>query len=141
MTSDSLITAFAPRGHGSVPIRVVTASGISQITPSDYFTYQPSPPRAFCAKWVKPHIKRMCKDVGIRLTWKKSSTGHPVCYKIYRDLLMTQLIAIVPADCPLNFLDKCPTFRHHIQIYTIVGVDALGVSSHAVSVSVKKKGN
>lgn len=139
VNSDFSITAFAPRGHGVVSIRVVTPAGVSRRTPTDHFTYQPAPPRGLSAKRIKAQVRRICKHEIVRLTWKKPLRGHPVCYKIYRDLLMTQLIGVVKARAPLRFWDKCPTFRHHIEKYTVVSVDAYGLSSIPASVCIKDK--
>jgi hypothetical protein len=70
------------------------------------------------------------------ITWTAPATGTtPAAYAIYRDATLTQLVAIVPANGPLQYYDhdRNPNVT---DSYYIVSVDASGNQSTANSVTV-----
>jgi YVTN family beta-propeller protein len=71
------------------------------------------------------------------ITWSAPENGTPVAYKIYRDPGLTELVATVPANGPLQYYDhnRQPNV---IYSYYIVSVDGNGNVSTASSVTVTK---
>jgi DNA-binding beta-propeller fold protein YncE len=69
------------------------------------------------------------------ITWTAPTSGSPAAYAIYRDPMLTQLVAIVPASGPLQYYDhgRNPSVTYS---YYIVSVDANGNQSTANSVTV-----
>ena len=69
------------------------------------------------------------------ITWTAPTSGSPAAYAIYRDPMLTQLVAIVPASGPLQYYDhgRNPSVTYS---YYIVSVDASGNQSAPVSVTV-----
>lgn len=77
----------------------------------------------------------MYQDIVNKLTWNASGVSLPVNYAIYRDAALTDLVAIVPAAEPLQFLDRnrVPGITY---TYYIVGVNSVGTMSSPVAVTV-----
>ena len=75
------------------------------------------------------------RDIINKLTWSVSGSQLPVQYNIYRDALLTDLVATVSANGPLQFLDhnRAPNITY---IYYIVGINAAGITSYPVAVTV-----
>jgi DNA-binding beta-propeller fold protein YncE len=69
------------------------------------------------------------------ITWTAPTSGSPAAYAIYRDSMLTQLVAIVPASEPLQYYDhdRNPSVTY---TYYIVSVDASGNQSAPATVTV-----
>ncbi|HEY5235398.1 MAG TPA: YncE family protein, partial [Rhabdochlamydiaceae bacterium] len=78
------------------------------------------------------------KDLINRLTWTASGASSPVSYSIYRDIELTDFVGTVPATQPLVFLDNN---RHSNITYTyyLVGIDATGLTSYPLEITVTQK--
>jgi hypothetical protein len=75
-------------------------------------------------------------DLINNITWTAPTTGDaPVQYQIYRDEELTELVATVPANGPLQYYDHSRQ-PNVIYSYYIVSVDANGNVSTANSVTV-----
>ncbi len=71
-----------------------------------------------------------------KITWTTPAYGDaPIAYNIYRDEALTELIATIPANDPLQYYDhnRQPNV---VYSYYIVSVDAYGNISTAISVTV-----
>ena len=92
--SDSLIRAVTPKGVSTVDVRVVTPAGESLSTPFDLFNFTPLPPSNLQGKRVclsSKHCFGMISTYNV-LKWDKPSQTKPVIYKIYRDLLLKNVL-------------------------------------------------
>lgn len=127
--SNSIIRAIAPRGHGTVDVRVISSGGESLITSNDHFTYIPSPPRHLNGKQEKC---MQCRFLNLRniIKWNAPASGHPIAYRIYDDKELTHLIGEIPANHPLRFLEKiqCNSAKKSMTYY-VVSVDSHGIQS------------
>ena len=75
-------------------------------------------------------------DNYVSLSWWPPTTGeNPVAYKIYRDAALTQLVATVPANGALQYIDHNRNPRLSYTYY-IVSVDASGLASAPAVVTV-----
>ncbi len=74
-------------------------------------------------------------DLINKLTWSVSGTSVPVSYFIYRDEALTDLVAIIPASEPFEFLDhnRRPNVTY---TYYIVGTNDVGTTSDPVAITV-----
>ena len=75
------------------------------------------------------------EDLINKLTWSATGPSLPVSYSIYRDALLTDLIATIPATELLIFLDH-NTQPNVTYTYYIVGINAVGTTSNPVVVTV-----
>lgn len=84
------------------------------------------------------NIFLMQKDLINKLKWRASGTSLPVSYTLYRDAGLTDIIATIPANRPLRFLDHN---RRPGTIYTyyLVGTNGVGTTSEPVVIKVKQK--
>lgn len=120
------ITPTSPTGcTGSTLIAVVTVgSSSSEILPPTK---------------VKGCHKRCYRFRVNIITWHPPKGGEtPVSYIIYRDAILTEIAAVIPANQTLKFKDSC-SYSRLTHTYYIVSVDSSGNQSVPVSVSVNKK--
>lgn len=77
------------------------------------------------------------EDLINKLSWSATGTSLPISYSIYRDAELTDLVATIPADQPLQFLDhnRAPGI---IYTYYLVGTNAVGTTSQPVVISVSQ---
>ncbi|HRN78288.1 MAG TPA: YncE family protein [Candidatus Dependentiae bacterium] len=75
------------------------------------------------------------RDLINRLTWSTTGTSLPVSYSIYRDAELTDLVAIIPANRPLQFLDH-NRLPNVIYTYYLVGINAAGTTSDPIAITV-----
>ncbi len=75
------------------------------------------------------------RDFINKLTWNVTGTNLPIKYSIYRDELLTQLVATVPASGALQFLDH-NRYPNTVYTYYIVGINAEGITSYPVTITV-----
>lgn len=75
------------------------------------------------------------RDLINKLTWSATGSSLPVSYSIYRDAALTELVAIVPATAPLQFLDhnRSPNV---VYTYYVVGTNAVGTTSEPLAITV-----
>lgn len=74
-------------------------------------------------------------DLINRLTWSVGGTSLPVSYSIYRDAGLTDLVAIVPATGPLQFLDRNRA-PNVVYTYYLLGTNATGTTSNPITITV-----
>jgi YVTN family beta-propeller protein len=74
-------------------------------------------------------------DLINKLTWNATGTALPVSYSIYRDAGLTDLIATIPAEPPLQFFDhnRAPNITY---TYYLVGTNAVGTTSLPITIIV-----
>lgn len=78
-------------------------------------------------------------DIVNVVTWKAPAFGEPpAAYYIYRDILLTDLIAIIPANKPLIFQDHNRT-PNTIYTYYITSVSSQGLASSYIAITVNPK--
>jgi hypothetical protein len=75
------------------------------------------------------------RDLINRLTWSVSGTSLPVSYSLYRDVALTDLVAIVPAAETLEFLDH-NRVRNVEYTYYLIGTNAVGTTSAPIVITV-----
>ena len=75
------------------------------------------------------------EDLINNLTWSATGPSLPVSYTIYRDAELTDLVALIPATEPLQFLDhnRLPGITY---TYYLVGTNAVGTTSNPVVITV-----
>jgi YVTN family beta-propeller protein len=75
------------------------------------------------------------RDIINRLTWSVSGPSLPISYSLYRDAALTDLVALIPATEPLEFLDHN---REPNKTYTyyLIGTNNVGTTSVPVVVTV-----
>lgn len=74
-------------------------------------------------------------DLINRLTWNVGGPSLPVSYSIYRDAGLTDLVAIIPATGPLQFLDHF-TLPNILYTYYLIGTNAVGTTSNPLVITV-----
>ena len=75
------------------------------------------------------------RDIINRITWNTTGTSLPVSYSLYRDSLLTDLIATVPAAEPFTFLDH-NRIAGKVYTYYLVGTNDAGTTSLPITITV-----
>lgn len=121
-TSNALVPTFKT----SIPVG--TTPFALAITPSNF------PPTNVSGCKTK-NVFLFQTDYINNITWSAPTNGTPASYKIYRDAALTQLVATVSANGPLQYYDhnRNPNVDYS---YYITSVDSSGTQSNAVSVTV-----
>lgn len=75
------------------------------------------------------------RDLINKLTWSATGPSLPVSYSLYRDAGLTDLIAIISANQPLQFFDhnRVPNVTY---TYYLVGTNAAGTTSDPLAITV-----